>query len=38
VQYSRGGDVDGAELDRAGEERNLLFGQSETFERDREGF
>ena len=38
MQRPGGGNLDGAQLDRAGEERNLALGESETFKRDRKRF
>ena len=38
MQHPGGGDLDGAQLDRASQERNFALGESETFERDRERF
>jgi hypothetical protein len=38
MQLSGSGDIEGAQLDRAGDERNFALRESEAFECDREGF
>ena len=38
MQLSGSGDLDGAQLDRAGDERNFALRESEAFKCDREGF
>ena len=38
MQLSGSGDLDGAQLDRAGDERNFALRESEAFKCDRKGF